>query len=86
MLSQNLNCITLIATDDISINTTVAGGILTKNTFGFILEVIDYYSDEKLKTNEFEILLIILIFQGIEEIHNLYITSTNKSGSFTTHN
>jgi hypothetical protein len=42
LLSQNLNCITLVLTDDLTSSTTVYGGINTNITFAVILEIIDY--------------------------------------------
>ena len=42
LISDNLNSITIIATDDLSSSSTVYGGINTNITFAIILEVIDY--------------------------------------------
>ena len=45
LISQNLNSITLVLTDDLTSATTVYGGINTNITFAVILEVIDYIDD-----------------------------------------
>lgn len=42
IISNNLNTITLVATDDFSSNSTVYGGINTNIVFGIILHIIDY--------------------------------------------
>jgi hypothetical protein len=42
IISNNLNTITIVATDDFSSSSTVYGGINTNITFGLILHVIDY--------------------------------------------
>jgi hypothetical protein len=42
LISQNLNTITIVATDDLSSSTTVYSGIHTNITFAIILEVVDY--------------------------------------------
>ena len=42
LISNNLNSITIVATDDMSSNTAVFGGIDKNITFGIILEVTDY--------------------------------------------
>ena len=47
LLSQNLNTITLVVTDDLTDSTTVSGGINTNITFGVVLEVIDYLDTQQ---------------------------------------
>ena len=42
LISNNLNTITLVLTDDLTSSTTVYGGIGTTITFGVVLHVIDY--------------------------------------------
>lgn len=46
LMTQNLNTITLIMTDDLSSSTTVAAGINQNITLGLILEIIDYVDDK----------------------------------------
>ena len=46
LLSQNLNAITLVLTDDLTSSTTVYGGINTNITFGVILHVVDYLDEQ----------------------------------------
>ena len=46
LISNNLNTITIVATDDNSSATTVYGGILTNITFAVILHVVDYIDNE----------------------------------------
>jgi hypothetical protein len=46
LISQNLNSITLVLTDDLSSASTVYNGINTNITFAVILEVIDYIDDQ----------------------------------------
>ena len=46
LISQNLNCITLVLTDDLTSSSTVYGGINTNITFAIVLEVIDYIDDQ----------------------------------------
>lgn len=47
LISQNLNCITLVLTDDLTSSSTVYGGINTNITFAVILEVIDYVDNNQ---------------------------------------
>ena len=42
LISNNLNTITIVATDDNSSATTVYGGINTNITFAVVLHIIDY--------------------------------------------
>lgn len=46
LISNNLNTITIVATDDNSSATTVYGGILTNITFAVVLHVVDYIDKE----------------------------------------
>jgi hypothetical protein len=46
LISNNLNTITIVATDDNSSSTAVYGGINTNITFSVILHVIDYYDKQ----------------------------------------
>jgi hypothetical protein len=46
LISNNLNTITIIATDDNSSATAVYGGIGTTITFGFVLHILDYMDKE----------------------------------------
>jgi len=46
LISNNLNTITIIATDNFNDSTQVYGGIATGLTFGFVLHVIDYIDDQ----------------------------------------
>jgi hypothetical protein len=47
LISQNLNTITLIPTDDLTSSTTVYNGINKNITFAVILEVIDYIDSQQ---------------------------------------
>jgi hypothetical protein len=47
LISNNLNSITIVATDDNSSATTVYGGINTNITFGIILHVVDYIDENQ---------------------------------------
>jgi hypothetical protein len=47
LISQNLNTITLVLTDDLSSASTVYGGINTNITFAIVLEIIDYIDDNQ---------------------------------------
>jgi hypothetical protein len=47
LISQNLNCITLVLTDDLTSSSTVYGGINTNITFAVVLEIIDYIDDNQ---------------------------------------
>ena len=46
LISNNLNTITIIATDNFNNSTQVYGGIPTGLTFGFVLHIIDYIDNE----------------------------------------
>ena len=46
LISNNLNTITIVATDDNSSATAVYGGINTNITFAFVLHIIDYIDDQ----------------------------------------
>jgi hypothetical protein len=46
LISNNLNTITIVATDDNSSATTVYGGIGTSITFGMVLHIIDYFDPQ----------------------------------------
>ncbi len=46
LLSQNLNTITLVLTDDLISSTAVYGGININITFGLILHVVDYLDEQ----------------------------------------
>lgn len=46
LISNNLNTITIVATDDNSSATAVYGGIGTTITFAFVLHIIDYIDDQ----------------------------------------
>jgi hypothetical protein len=45
LISNNLNTITLVLTDDLTSASTVYGGIGTTITFGVILHIVDYKDD-----------------------------------------
>jgi hypothetical protein len=47
LISNNLNSITIVATDDNSSSTTVYGGIAATITFGIILHVVDYIDENQ---------------------------------------
>ena len=47
LLSQNLNTITLVLTDDLTSSSTVNAGINTNITFGVVLEIIDYIDTQQ---------------------------------------
>jgi len=46
LISNNLNTITIVATDDNSSATAVYGGIGTTITFAFVLHIIDYIDEQ----------------------------------------
>ena len=46
LISNNLNQITLIITDDISSSATIYGGINNNISFGIVLEIIDYVDEQ----------------------------------------
>ena len=46
LIANNLNTITIVATDDNSSATTVYGGILTNITFAVVLHIVDYVDNE----------------------------------------
>lgn len=46
LISNNLNTITIIATDNFNDSTQVYGGINTGLTFAFVLHIIDYIDDQ----------------------------------------
>jgi len=46
LISQNLNTITLVLTDDLTSASTVYNGINTNITFAVVLEVIDYMDEQ----------------------------------------
>ncbi len=45
LISNNLNSITLVITDDISSSTAIYGGINTNISFAVVLNVVDYIDD-----------------------------------------
>jgi len=47
LISQNLNTITLVLTDDLTSASTVYNGINTNITFAIVLEVIDYIDNNQ---------------------------------------
>jgi len=47
LLSQNLNTITLVITDDLTSSTGISSGIGTSITLGMVLEIIDYIDDNQ---------------------------------------
>jgi hypothetical protein len=47
LLSQNLNTITLIITDDLSSSAGINSGINTNITLGFVFEIIDYVDKQQ---------------------------------------
>jgi hypothetical protein len=46
LMTQNLNTITLIMTDDLTSSTAVSAGINKNISLGIILEIIDYQDDK----------------------------------------
>lgn len=48
LISQNLNCITLVLTDDLTSSSNVYGGINTNISFAVVLEVIDYIDEQNI--------------------------------------
>ncbi len=46
LIANNLNTITIVATDDSSSATTVYGGIPTDIKFGIVLHIVDYVDNE----------------------------------------